>query len=110
MLSGAVSALSAGSGLARSLSEPVSYPSEPLVRGLTQDARLYGSTAAEIDGKAKLNSLKIAVNCSDSSSMKWNVTVPEKGEHDLFLSYSVSVPGFSVAVGSGPVPLKSSSK
>jgi len=106
MLTGAVGTLSAGSGLARSLSEPVSHPSEPLVRGLTQDARLYGSTAAEIAGKAKVNSLKIAVNCSDSSSMKWNVTVPEKGEYDLFLSYSVSVPGFSLVVGSGSSSVK----
>jgi hypothetical protein len=55
MLTGAASALSAGTGFARSLQSPVSRQSKPLVRGLTQDTRLYGSTAVEIGGKAKLD-------------------------------------------------------
>src|SRR5713226_9200439 len=67
MLTGAASAFSAGTGFARSLRSPVSRQSKPLVRGLTQDTRLYGSTAVEIGGKAKLDDLKISVDCSDSS-------------------------------------------
>lgn len=101
MLSGAASALSARTGFARSLQSPVSRQSKPLVRGLTQYTRLYGSTAVEIGGKAKLDGLKISVDCSDSSSMKWNVTVPEAGEFDLFLSCAVSVPGFKLEIRSG---------
>lgn len=101
MLTGAASALSAGTGFAQSLQSPVSRQSKPLVRGLTKDTRLYGSTAVEIGGKAKLDGLKISVDCSDSSSMKWNVTVPEEGEFDLFLSYAVSVPGFKLEIRSG---------
>ncbi len=64
MLTGAASALSAATGFARSLQSPVSRQSKPLVGGLTQDTRLYGSTAVEIGGKAKLDGLKISVDCS----------------------------------------------
>lgn len=106
MLTGAASAFSAGTGFARSLQSPVSRQSKALVRGLTQDTRLYGSTAVEIGGKAKLDGLKISVDCSDSSSMKWNVTVPEEGEFDLFLSCAVSVPGFKLEIRSGSRSVK----
>src|SRR3984893_14174727 len=106
MLTGAASALSAGTGFARSLQLPASGQSKPLVRELTQDARLYGSTAVEIGGKAKLDGLKISVDCSDSSSMKWNVTVPEEGEFDLFLSCAVYVPGFKLEIRSGSGSVK----
>jgi hypothetical protein len=106
MLTGAASALSAGTGFARSLRSPVSRQFKPLVRGLTQDIRLCGSTAVEIGGKAKLDGLKISVDCSDSSSMKWNVTVPEEGEFDLLLSCAVSVPGFKLEIRSGSSSVK----
>jgi len=106
MLTGAASALSAGTGFARSLQLPASGQSKPLVRELTQDARLYGSTAVEIGGKAKLDGLKISVDCSDSSSMKWNVTVPDEGEFDLFLSCAVSDPGFKLEIRSGSSSVK----
>jgi len=33
--------------------------------------------------------------------MTWNVTVPEEGEFDLFLSCAVSVSGFKLEVRSG---------
>src|ERR1700758_2890705 len=106
MLTGAASAFSADTGFAPSLQSPVSRQSKPLVSGLTQDTRLYGSTAVEIGGKAKLDALKISVDCSDSSSMKWNVTVPEEGEFDLFLSCAVSVPGFRLEIRSGSSSVK----
>src|ERR1700719_4084102 len=101
MLTGAAGALSAGSGLAQSLHSPVARQSRPLVSGLTQDTRLYGSTAVEIGGKAKLDDLRISVDCSHSGSMTWNVTVPEQGEFDLFLSCAVSVSGFKLEIRSG---------
>src|SRR6266478_2199026 len=110
MLTGAASAFSAGTDFARSLQSPVSRQSKPLVGGLTQDTRLYGSTAVEIGGKAKLDGLKISVDCSDSSSMKWNVTVPEEGEFDLFLSCAVSVPGFKLEIRSGSHSVKAELK
>src|SRR5580704_17018334 len=106
MLTGATSALSAGSLPARSLQSPDSRESKPLVRELTPDTRLYGSAAVELGGKAKLDDLKISVECSDSSSMKWNVTVPEEGQFDLFLSFAVSVPGFRLEVRSGSSSIK----
>jgi hypothetical protein len=101
MLTGAAGALSAGSGLAQSLRSPVARQSKPLVSGLTQDTRLYGSTAVEIGGKAKLDDLRISVDCSHSGSMTWNVTVPGEGEFDLFLSCAVSVSGFKLEIRSG---------
>ena len=94
MLTGAASALSTGTGFSRSLRSPVSSQSKALVRGLTQDTRLYGSTAVVIGGKAKLDGLRISRECSHSGLHPWNVTVPEEGEFDLFLSCAVSVPGF----------------
>jgi hypothetical protein len=106
MLTGATSALSAGSASARSVRSPDSRQSKSLVRGLTQDTRLYGSTAVEIGGKAKLDGLRISLECSDSSSAKWNVTVPEEGEFDLFLSCAVSVPAFKLEIHSGPSSIK----
>jgi hypothetical protein len=106
VLAGAAGALSAGSGAARSLRSPVSPQSNPLVPGLTHEARLYGSTAVEIGGNAKLHDLKISVECSHSGSMTWNVTVPEEGEFDLFLSCAVSVPGFKLEIRSGSSSVK----
>src|SRR6202049_1398611 len=106
MLTGAASAFSAGTGFARSLQSAVSRQSKPLVGGLTQDTRLYGSTAVEIGGKAKLDGLRISLECSDSSSAKWNVTVPEEGEFDLFLSCAVSVPGYKLEIHSGSSSIK----
>src|ERR1700747_2122187 len=106
MLTGVAGALSVGAGFARSLRPSVSRQSEPLVRALTQDTRLYGSTAVQLGGKAKLDDLKISAECSDSSSMKWNVTVPEEGEFDLFLSCALSVPGFKLEIRSGSSSVK----
>src|SRR3984893_13297089 len=106
MLTGAAGALSAGSGLAQSLRSPVARQSKPLVSGLTQDTRLYGSTAVEIGGKAKLDGLEISVERSDSSSMKGNVTGSEGGEFDLFLSCAVYVPGFKLEIRSGSGSVK----
>src|SRR6202158_956777 len=106
MLTGAASALSAGTGFARPLRPPFPRQSNPLVRGLTQDTRLYGSTAVEIGGKAKLDGLKISVDCSESSSMKWNVLVPEEVEFDLFRPCAVSVPGFKLEIRSGSSSVK----
>jgi hypothetical protein len=106
VLAGAASALSAGTGFARSLRSPVSPQSKTLVRGLTHDTRLYGSTAVEIGGKAKLDDLRISVECRDSGSMTWNVTVPEEGEFDLFVSCVVSVPGFELEIRSGSSSVK----
>jgi hypothetical protein len=102
MLTGAASALSAGTGFARSLQSPVSRQSKPLVRGLTQDTRLYGSTAVEIGGKAKLDGLKISVDCSDSSSMKRKVS--------SIYSFPAQSPSQALnwRFAPGPVPLKSS--
>ena len=75
---------------------------EPLIHGLTPYIRLYGATAAEIGGNAKLDNLKISVNCKDSSRIKWNITAPEEGEYDLFISCAVPGPGFHLEVLSGP--------
>src|SRR5258708_37188943 len=77
MLTGAASALSAGTGFARSLQSPGSRQSKPLVGGLTQDTRLYASTAGEICGKAKLDGRTSSADCSNSSSMTWNVAGPD---------------------------------
>jgi Alpha-L-fucosidase len=106
VFAGAAGALSAGAGFARSLRSTVSRQSKTLVRGLTRDTRLYGSTAVEIGGKAKLDDLRISVECSHSGSMTWNVTVPEEGEFDLFLSCAVSVPGFELEIRSGSSSVK----
>src|SRR5258708_40266645 len=48
MLTGAASALSAGTGFARSLRSPDARQSKPLVQALTQGPRLYASTAVRM--------------------------------------------------------------
>ena len=106
MMSGAAGVLSAGSVSPLSLRAAVSPATEPLIRGLTPYIRLYGATAAEIGGNAKLDDLKISVKCKDSSSIKWNVTVPEEGEYDLFISCAVPSPGFGLEISSGPSSVK----
>jgi hypothetical protein len=80
---------------------------EPLIHGLTPYIRLYGTTAAEIGGNAKLDDLKISVKCKDSSSIKWNITAPEAGEYDLFISCAVPGRYFHLEVISGPSSVKS---
>jgi hypothetical protein len=83
---------------------------EPLIHGLTPYIRLYGATAAEIGDNAKLDNLKIAVNCKDSSRIKWNVTVPQEGEYDLFISCAVPDRAFHLEVSSGPSSVKTDLK
>ncbi len=110
MTSGAAGVLSAGFGSPLSLRAAVSPATEPLIHGLTPYIRLYGATATEIGGNAKLDNLKISVNCKDSSSIKWNITVPEAGEYDLFISRAVPSPGFKLEVSSGPSSVKADLK
>jgi Alpha-L-fucosidase len=110
MMSGTAGVLSAGFGSPASLAAAVPPPTEPLIRRLTPYIRLYGATAAEIGGKAKLDNLKISVDCKDSSSITWNVTAPEAGEYDLFISCAVPGPYFHLEVISGPSSLKSDLK
>jgi hypothetical protein len=107
-------------GTAGVLSASLGYPpphraavpqtSEPLIHGLTPYIRLYGATAAEIGGSAKLDDLKISVDCKDSSRIKWNVTAPEEGEYDLFISCAVPGPNFHLEVISGSSSVKSDLK
>jgi len=106
VLGGAASALSAHTGFARSLRSAVPQATEPVIPGLTRDIRLYGATAAEIGGKAKLDGLKISANCGDSSHLKWNVTVPEEGEYELFISCAVPDSSFHLEVRSGSSAVK----
>lgn len=80
---------------------------EALIHRLTPNNRLYGATAAEIGGNAKLDNLKISLNCKDASTLKWNVTVPQEGDYDLFLSCAVSPSNFHVEVASGSSSAKS---
>src|ERR1700757_3813912 len=110
MTSGAAGVLSAGFGSSPSFGATVPAATEPLIRGLTPYIRLYGATAAEIGGMAKLDDLKISVNCKDSSTIKWNITAPEAGEYDLFISCAVPGPCFHLEVISGPSSLKSDLK
>src|SRR5713101_7207355 len=107
MMSGAAGVLSAGFGSPLSLRAAVPPATEPLIHGLTPYLRLYGATAAEIGGNAKLDNLKISVNCKDSSSIKWNITAAEAGEYDLFISCAVPGPHFHLEVISGPSSVKS---
>jgi hypothetical protein len=107
MMSGAAGVLSAGFGSPLSLRAAVPPATEPLIHGLTPYIRLYGATAAEIGGNAKLDNLKISVNCKDSSRIKWNVTAQEEGEYDLFISCAVPGPPFHLKVVSGPCSVKS---
>lgn len=83
---------------------------EALIQNLTPYIRLYGATAAELEGNAALDHLKISVNCKDSSRIKWNVTAPEDGEYDLFISCAVPGPHFQLEVISGPSSVKSDLK
>jgi hypothetical protein len=110
MMSGTAGVLSAGFVSPPSLGAAVSPATEPLIHGLTPYIRLYGATAAEIGGNAKLDDLKISVNCKDSSSIKWNITAPEAGEYDLFISCAVPGPGFKLEVSSGPNSVKANLK
>jgi Alpha-L-fucosidase len=110
MMSGAAGVLSPGFGSPLSLRAAVPRATEPLIHGLTPYIRLYGATAAEIGGNAKLDDLKISVKCRDSSSIKWNVTVPEAGEYVLFISCAVPSSGFKLEVSSGPGSVKADLK
>src|SRR5579864_6596647 len=110
MMSGAAGVLSAGFGSPLSLRAAVPPATKPLIRGLTPYIRLYGATATEIGGNAKLDNLKISVNCKDSSSIKWNITAPAAGEYDVFISCAVPDPSFHLEVISGPSSVKSDLK
>jgi Alpha-L-fucosidase len=107
MMSGAAGVISAGVVSPVSLRAAVSPATETLIHGLTPYIRLYGATAAEIGGNAKLDDLKISVNCKDSSRIKWNVTASEEGEYDLFISCAVPGADFHLEVISGPSSVKS---
>ncbi|MCU1269184.1 MAG: hypothetical protein JWN74_478 [Acidobacteriaceae bacterium] len=109
-MSGAAGALSASFVSPLPLRAAVPPATEPLVHGLTPYIRLYGATAAEIEGNAKLDDLKISVNCKDSSSIKWNVTAPEEGDYDLFISCAVPEPHFHLEVISSLSSVKSDLK
>jgi Alpha-L-fucosidase len=110
MMSGATGVLSTGFGSPLSLRAAVSPATEPLIRGLTPYIRLYGATAAAIEGNARLDELKISVSCKDSSRIKWNVIAPEEAEHDLFISCAVPGPSCHLEVVSGPSSVKSDLK
>src|ERR1700722_2735693 len=110
MISSAAGVLSAGVGSPPSLRSAVPPATEPLIHGITPYFRLYGATATEIAGNAKLDDLKISVNCKDSSRIKWNITAPEESEYDLFISYAVPGPNFHVEVISGPSAVQSDLK
>ncbi len=110
MMSGAAGVLSAGFGSPLSLRAAVPPPTEPLIHGLTPYIRLYGATAAEIGGNAKLDKLKISVDCNDSSKINWNITAPEAGEYDLFISCAVPGPYVHLEVISGHSSVKSDLK
>jgi len=110
MMSGAAGVLSASFGSPSFLRAAVPPATEPLIQGLTPYIRLYGATAAEIGGNAKLDNLKISVSCKDSSRIKWNVTAPEEGEYELFISCAVPGPYSHLEVISGPGSVKSDLK
>jgi len=109
-MSGTAGVLSAGSGSPLFLRAAVALATEPLIQRLTPYIRLYGATAAEIGGNAKLDNLKISVNCKDSSRIKWNITAPQEGEYDLLVSCAVPGPNFHLEVISGPSSVKSDLK
>jgi hypothetical protein len=110
MMSGVAGVLSAGFGSPLSLRAAVPSATEPLIRRLTSLIRLYGATAAANEGNAKLDNLKISVNCKDSSTIKWNVTAPEEGEYDLFISCAVPSSKFHLEVVSGRSSAKADPK
>ena len=107
MMSGAAGVLSARFASPLPLRAAVAPTIEPLIHGLTPYMRLYGATASEIGGNAKLDDLKISVSCKDSSRIKWNVAAPEEGEYDLFISCAVPGPHFHLEVISGTSSVKS---
>ena len=107
MMSGAAGVLSAGYGSPQSIQAATLPATGHLIQGLTPYIRLYGASAADIAGNAKLDDLKIFVNCRDSSSIKWNVTAQEEGEYDLFISCAVPGPNFHLEVISGSSSVKS---
>ncbi len=109
-MSGTAGVISAGFGSPLSLRAAVLPATEPLIDRLTPYIRLYGATAAEIGGNAKLDNLKISVSCKNLSSIKWNITAPEEGEYDLFISCAVPGPQFQLEVVSGPSSVKSDLK
>jgi hypothetical protein len=104
---GTAGALSIRLGYPPSLRAALPQATEPLIHRLTPYIRLYGATAAEIGGNAKLDDLKISVDCKDSSRIEWNVTAPEEGEYDLFISCAVPGPNFHLEVISGLSSVKS---
>ncbi len=106
MAGGAAGAVSADLCCPLSLQAAVPPGTEPLIHGLTSDIRLYGATATEIAGNAKLDG-KISVNCKDASTLKWNVAAPQEGEYDLFISCAVPASNFHVEVTSGSGSVKS---
>ena len=110
MMSGTAGVLSAAFGSPLSHRATVPTTTEPLIHGLTPYIRLYGATAAKIGDNAKLDDLKISVNCKDSSRIKWNVTAPEEGEYDLFISCAVPGRSFHLEVSSGPSSVKTDLK
>lgn len=110
MMSGAAGVLSAGVGSPGIVQAAVTPPMEPLIRGLTPFIRLYGATAAEIAGNAKLDNLNISVNCRDSSRLKWNVTASEGGDYQLFISCAIPGSNFRVEVRSGTSAVSSDVK
>lgn len=109
-MAGAAGLVSARFGSPLSIRAAVPPPTEHLIHKLTPYIRLYGATAAEIGGNAKLDNLKISVNCHESSSIKWNITAPEEGEYHLFISCAVPGPNFRLEVMSGPNSVKSDLK
>src|ERR1700694_328233 len=110
MMSGPASVFSASFGSPLSLRAAAPPATEPLIHGLTPYILLYGATAAEIEGNAKLDDLKISVNCKGASTIKWNVTAPAEGEYDLFISCAVPVPYVHLEVISGTSSVKSDLK
>jgi hypothetical protein len=110
LTSGTAGVLSTGFGSPQAIDDAVLPAKESLIHGLTPDFRLYGATAAEIGGNAKLDDLKISVGCKDSGRIKWNVTAPEEGEYDLFISCAVPGPNFHLEVISGLSSAKSDLK
>jgi hypothetical protein len=110
MMSGAAGVLSPDFGSPLSLRAAAPPATDTLIRGLTPYIRLYGATAAEIGGNAKLDDLKISVKCKDSSSIKWNVTALEERDYDLFVSCAVPSPGFKLEVSSGSSSVKADLK
>ena len=109
-MGGAAGLVSASFGSPLSNRTAVPPTTKPLIHKLTPFIRLYGATAAEIGGNAKLDNLKISVNCQDSSRIQWNITAPEEGEYHLFISCAVSGPSFRLEITSGPSSIKSDLK